>query len=163
MQVTSYLTGKVDITNNNISNNYSPWKINATIWSFKVLASGNDKYIFQSIKLRNSWTANTNLLASIQLYRDGREVSSNVSINWRELTINLYDTISANQTANYELRADMVYCKWYEYETNYYEDYEYYRCEDMTNEYYKIEIRNSYDISIVEEWSGYSTSINIIQ
>jgi hypothetical protein len=163
MQATSYSVGKVDITNNNISNNYSPWKINTVIWSFKVLTPENDKYIFQSIKLRNSWTANTNLLASIWLYRDGKEVSSNVSINWRELTINLYDTILANQTANYELRADMVYCKWYDYETNYDEDYEYYRCENMTNEYYKIEIRNSYDINIIEEWSGYSPSINIIQ
>jgi hypothetical protein len=163
MWIWAYTTGKVEVTNNNISTNYSPWNKNTTIWSFSIKASWNNDYIFQSIKLRNSWTANTNLLAGIWLYRNGQEVSSNVSVNSREITISIYDKITANWTANYELRSDMMYCKWYEYETNYYEWYEYYRCEDMQKDYFKFEIRNSYDISIVEEWSGYSPTINIVQ
>jgi hypothetical protein len=33
----------------------------------------------------------------------------------------------------------------------------------MKNDIYKFEIRNSYDVGIVEEWSKYSPTINIVQ
>jgi hypothetical protein len=163
MWVGTYSTGKIDVTNNNISINYSPWIKSATIWSFNLSASGNsDNLVFKSIKLRNTWTANIDLLWSIRLYRDNKEVSYTTSINWRDLIIHLYDTIKNNWTANYKLKADMIYCKWYD-EYEYYDDEKKYKCEYELKESYKFEIRNSYDIVIIEELSWFSPTININQ
>ena len=72
-------------------------------------ADANKTLNFQSIMLRNNGTADlTKDLANINVLSGGVPVSSNVSINGRNLTLSLNDTINGWLTATYSIVADIV-------------------------------------------------------
>jgi hypothetical protein len=110
--------------------------------------------------LRNTWDADSRLIWNIKIFKNGVDVSSYFSNNGREFEIKLYDLISAWSTVNYEIKLDTITCKGYgEYE--YYEDEKYYKCEDLKDEIYKFEIRNSYNINITDYKSGLTPKVNL--
>jgi hypothetical protein len=122
--------------------------------------SGQDDFEFKSIKLRNSWTADSTLLWDVSIYKNWQRISNSSYKDGRNITIILYNLIKAWTTANYEIRIDMIACKGYN-EYWYWEDDKYYKCEDLTNENYKFEIRSTSDIEITDYRNGFSPQINL--
>jgi hypothetical protein len=100
------------------------------------------------------------LIWNIKIFKNGVDISSYYTNDGKEFTIKVYDLIGSSSVSNYEIRIDMATCKWYgEYE--YYEDEKYYKCEDMLDEIYKFEIRNTYDIDISAYRNGMSPKVNL--
>jgi hypothetical protein len=68
--------------------------------------------------------------------------------------------LKAWNSTEYEIKIDMITCKWYN-EYGYWEDDKYYKCEDLEKEAYKFEIRNVYDVNIEEVRTGLLPKIEL--
>lgn len=158
---TSYSLTSVDVSQVSGEAYYSPIKYEVVAGTFSVsVPSGQDDFEFKSIKLRNSWTADSTLLWDVSIYKNWQRISNSSYKDGRNITIILYNLIKAWTTANYEIRIDMIACKGYN-EYWYWEDDKYYKCEDLTNENYKFEIRSTSDIEITDYRNGFSPQINL--
>lgn len=70
---------------------------------------GDKDNIFKSITLRNDGNGNVaSSLDNLGLYRDGVLVSTEVTVNNRDITFIVNDSIDNGQTEIYEIRADVV-------------------------------------------------------
>jgi hypothetical protein len=159
--IISYSLSEIDVYQIYWQANYSPTRYGISAWNFRIsIPSWQNDYEFKSIKIRNAWDADSSLLWNIWIYKNGTEISSSISKNGREFTIKLYDLVKSWNSVNYEIRIDMVSCKWYN-EYGYYEDDKYYKCEDLEKELYKFEIRNAYDIEITDYNNNLSPKVNL--
>ena len=105
-------------------------------------ADSNKALNFQSIMLRNNGTADlTKDLANIKVLRGGVPVSSNVSINGRNLTLNVNDTINGWLNATYTIVADIV------------------NVDIAGGDTVQLQLQNVYDLNITEATTSFLATV----
>jgi hypothetical protein len=108
--ISSYTVSDVDVTSPSGSPvNQNVGDENVSFGEIVLQTNGDKDHVFKSITLRNAGTANmASSLANLGLYRDGVLVSTNVSINNRDVTFMVNDTIDNGMQEVYQIRADII-------------------------------------------------------
>lgn len=143
MRVGSYVVEQVRISPVGTSSTQNVGQENALLTEFQLQTKGDRDNLFKSITLRNAWDADAGAsLTNIWIYKEGKKVSSEVSISGRDVTVYVNDTILNGRSENYQLRADISWA-------------------ERTRETYEFELRNTSDLTVVEKESGFSAPVLI--
>jgi hypothetical protein len=106
--------------------------------------SADDKDIkIQSLVLRNGGSADLSNLRNVKVYRDSKVVSSEVTVDSKNLTIVLNDTIESGRKAIYTIEAEITYV-------------------DAASEDYQLSLSKVEDLVAVEKTTNFRTTNTVL-
>lgn len=143
MRVGSYIVQTVEVREISWDSTYSVGQEDVLLSEFRLSTKWDRNNIFKSVTLTNGWTADVgSSVTNLALYRDGAKVSTEFAVSGRDLTIYVSDKIENGRSANYQLRWNIIWA-------------------ERNPETYQFEVRNTSDLTVVEEEAGFSAPVDL--
>jgi len=146
LRTTNYAVAPVtfNVTSSNTTHNASDALVELgafTLYNGDTKSEQTDVAL-QSITLRNNGSASLTSLADVQLVRNGVVVSKNFTVDSKNVTFSVNDTVKEGVTATYYVKARIA-------------DVE------RTDDTYQFELRNASDLNAVEVTNGFRSTVKI--